>query len=119
MSTVVLYPVVARAEDRAGLGDQGCGDVQLPTDINVVKGGVTSNNAAFEAPANSSEAMLNPNYPEWFLAVSVPANTTFEFKFIKKDSAGNVIWESGTNRVFTSSSDPNGTQDSPLYSWQN
>lgn len=63
--------------------------------------------------------MLNPNYPEWFLAVSVPANTTFEFKFIKKDSAGNVIWESGTNRVFTSSSDPNGTQDSPLYSWQN
>jgi len=42
-------------------------------------------------PDNSTEAMMYPNYPEWFLHVSVPANTTFEFKFIKKDSQGNVL----------------------------
>lgn len=39
-------------------------------------------------PAKASEAMMNPNYPEWFLPVSVPKGyqkgTTFEFKFIKK-----------------------------------
>lgn len=62
--------------------------------------------------------MLCPNYPEWFLHVSVPANTTFEFKFIKKDAQGNVIWEGGKNRVFTSSPEPSGTIDTPMYIWQ-
>ena len=35
-------------------------------------------------PDNCTESMLNPNYPEWFLPVSVPSGTTIEFKFIKK-----------------------------------
>lgn len=69
-------------------------------------------------PDHCTEALLNPNYPEWFLPVSVPANTTIEFKFIKKDAQGNVIWESGENRTITSSSDPCGTIDSPMYSWR-
>lgn len=69
-------------------------------------------------PAKSSEAMLNPNYPEWFLPVSVPRATTFQFKFIKKDGNGNVIWEGGNNRVFTSPSSSTGTVDTPLYYWQ-
>lgn len=69
-------------------------------------------------PNKSTEAMLCPNYPEWFLHVSVPANTTFEFKFIKKDAQGNVIWEGGKNRVFTSSPEPSGTIDTPMYIWQ-
>lgn len=37
-----------------------------------------------------TEVMMNPGYPEWYLPVSVPAGTTIEFKFIKKDSNGNV-----------------------------
>lgn len=65
-----------------------------------------------------SEAMMTPNYPEWFLPVSVPANTTIEFKFIKKDSNGNVVWESGSNRIFTSTSDVDGASDTPIYNWQ-
>jgi len=68
-------------------------------------------------PAKSTEVMMNPNYPEWFLPVSVPAGTTFEFKFIKKDSLGNVIWESGSNRVFTSPSSSTGTADTTVYYW--
>ncbi|MDK2824632.1 MAG: cyclomaltodextrin glucanotransferase [Clostridia bacterium] len=69
-------------------------------------------------PTLSTEAMMCPNYPEWFLPVSVPMGTTFEFKFIKKDSNGNVIWESGENRIFTSPNISTGTVDTPLYNWR-
>lgn len=70
-------------------------------------------------PDNCTEAMLNPNYPEWFLSVSVPVGTTIEFKFIKKDSSGNIIWESGNNRTITSSSDSCGVVDTEVYTWRN
>ena len=66
-----------------------------------------------------TEAMLCPAYPEWFLHVSVPANTTFEFKFIKKDAAGNVTWESGNNRIITSASGSAATMDTPVYTFGN
>ena len=70
-------------------------------------------------PDNCTEAMLNPNYPEWFLSVSVPVGTTIEFKFIKKDASGNITWESGMNRTVTSSSDPCGVVDTEVYAWRN
>ena len=69
-------------------------------------------------PTNSSESMMNPNYPRWFLPISVPAGTSFEFKFIKKDTSGNVIWEGGNNRVFTSPTSSTATIDTSLYYWQ-
>ncbi|MCP9486449.1 MAG: alpha-amylase family glycosyl hydrolase [Gaiellaceae bacterium MAG52_C11] len=69
-------------------------------------------------PAKAPEAMMNPNYPEWFLPVSVPKATTFQFKFIKKDAAGNVIWEGGSNRSFTSPSSSTGTVDTAVLNWQ-
>lgn len=62
--------------------------------------------------------MLNPSYPAQFLPVSVPKGTTFQFKFIKKDGSGNVVWEGGSNRSFTSSSSSTGTSDTPGYTWQ-
>lgn len=68
-------------------------------------------------PDHCTEAMLNPNYPEWFLPVSVPANTEIEFKFIKKDAQGKVTWESGANHVITSSADSTGVVDTPTYYW--
>ncbi|MFF5972429.1 carbohydrate-binding module family 20 domain-containing protein [Streptomyces sp. NPDC012769] len=40
-------------------------------------------------------------YPVWKLAVSLPAGTAFEYKYIRKDAAGNVTWESGANRTAT------------------
>jgi glycosidase len=66
-----------------------------------------------------TEGMLNPSYPEWMLPVSVPAGKTIEFKFIKKDSTGKAVWESGVNRVITSSSDTQGVLDTPIYDWSN
>lgn len=63
----------------------------------------------------SSEVMLNPNYPEWFLPISVPVNTTFQFKFIKKNSSGTVTYETGGNRTFTSASGASATIDTTTY----
>ena len=68
--------------------------------------------------ANSSEAMLNPNYPVWFLPVTVPRGATFQFKFVKKDGAGNVVWEGGANRTFTAPTAATGTADTPVYSFR-
>ena len=70
-------------------------------------------------PDKCTEALLNPNYPEWFLPVSVPAGTEIQFKFIKKDANGNITWESGDNRVITSSSLSAGTVDTEVYTWRN
>ncbi len=68
-------------------------------------------------PAKAPEAMLNPNYPVWFLPVSVPKNTSLQFKFIKK-SGGPVIWEGGGNRTFSSPASATGVADTPTYTWQ-
>ncbi|MFG3344998.1 carbohydrate-binding module family 20 domain-containing protein [Streptomyces sp. NPDC048018] len=40
-------------------------------------------------------------YPVWKLAVTLPAGTAFEYKYVRKDQAGNVTWESGANRTAT------------------
>jgi glycosidase len=45
--------------------------------------------------------MLDPNYPNWFLNVSVPAGQSIQFKFIKIAADGSVTWENGTNHTFT------------------
>lgn len=61
-------------------------------------------------PDKAVDAFHNPNASEWwkwFLPVSVPANTSIEYKFIKKNGA-TVTWESGSNRTSTTSSDATG-----------
>jgi alpha-amylase len=40
-------------------------------------------------------------YPVWSTTLSLPANTTITFKYIKVDSSGNVTWESNANRSIT------------------
>ena len=45
--------------------------------------------------------MLAPNYPNWFLNVSVPAGQTIQFKFIKIAANGAVTWEAGSNHSYT------------------
>nr|WP_242069289.1 CBM20 domain-containing protein [Paenibacillus dendritiformis] len=69
-------------------------------------------------PDKALDSFMNPNYPEWFLPVSVPAGAAFQFKFIIKDAAGHVTWEGGANRMFTATSKPTGTSDTPVYTWQ-
>ncbi|MCX5196928.1 alpha-amylase family glycosyl hydrolase [Streptomyces sp. NBC_00249] len=40
-------------------------------------------------------------YPVWKREVTLPAGTAFAYKYLRKDSAGNVTWESGANRTAT------------------
>ncbi|MEU8432966.1 carbohydrate-binding module family 20 domain-containing protein [Streptomyces sp. NPDC029216] len=45
---------------------------------------------------------LDPaSYPVWKLDVTLPAGTTFAYKYVRKDASGNVTWESGANRSAT------------------
>lgn len=37
-------------------------------------------------------------YPVWSAAVTLPAGTAFEYKYIEKNSDGSVVWESIANR---------------------
>ena len=45
--------------------------------------------------------MLDPNYPNWFLNVALPAGQTVQFKFIDVQANGTVVWENGSNHSFT------------------
>jgi len=45
--------------------------------------------------------MLTPNFPNWFLNVSVPAGQNIQFKFIKIAAGGAVTWEAGANHSYT------------------
>ncbi|OJJ55916.1 hypothetical protein ASPSYDRAFT_92119 [Aspergillus sydowii CBS 593.65] len=39
--------------------------------------------------------------PLWTVTVSLPVGTSFEYKFLKKEAGGDVVWESDPNRQFT------------------
>lgn len=63
---------------------------------------VTGNRAELGNWAPSAALQLDPaSYPTWKLTVPLPAGTTFEYKYVRKDAAGNVTWESGANRGAT------------------
>lgn len=52
---------------------------------------------------NTGSAILlsSATYPVWSGTINLPPNTLVQYKYIKKDGAGNVIWESDPNRSFT------------------
>ncbi|WP_405917307.1 carbohydrate-binding module family 20 domain-containing protein [Streptomyces sp. NBC_00728] len=49
----------------------------------------------------SAVKLSSSGYPVWKTDVPVPANSTITYKYIKKDSSGNVTWESNANRTLT------------------
>jgi alpha-amylase len=58
--------------------------------------------AALGSWAPASAPKLDPKgYPVWKLDLELPAGTSFAYKYIRKDAAGNVTWESGANRTAT------------------
>lgn len=67
-------------------------------------------------PAKAVGPLFNPSYPDWFLPVALPGGRTIQFKLLKKDASGNVVWEGGSNRSLTTPS--NGAADTPTYTWQ-
>lgn len=59
-----------------------------------------------------SASQYTQNDPLWFVEVDLPAETIFEYKYIKKTSGG-IVWESDPNRRYTTSTgcDSSGTQN--------
>ncbi|WP_329133619.1 carbohydrate-binding module family 20 domain-containing protein [Streptomyces sp. NBC_00670] len=45
--------------------------------------------------------LSSASYPTWSKLVIVPKSTAFTYKYLKKDTSGNVTWESGTNRSYS------------------
>ena len=39
------------------------------------------------------------SYPTWSSVIALPAGVSVQYKYIRKDAAGNVTWESGVNRT--------------------
>lgn len=52
----------------------------------------------------------------WRATVALPASQTIEYKYVKKDGGGNVIWESGANRALTTGA--GGTSQSTNDTWK-
>jgi alpha-amylase len=50
---------------------------------------------------SSALPLSSASYPVWKLDVSLPAGTSFQYKYLRKDGSGNVTWESGDNRTAT------------------
>lgn len=46
-------------------------------------------------------ALSSAAYPFWRATLNLPAGTTVEYKYIKRNGSGAVTWESGANRVLT------------------
>ncbi|MFD5102203.1 carbohydrate-binding module family 20 domain-containing protein [Streptomyces albidochromogenes] len=63
---------------------------------------VTGNQSALGNWNTAAAVKLDPaGYPVWKLDVALPAGTPFEYKYVRKDAAGAVTWESGANRTAT------------------
>ena len=62
---------------------------------------------------NSTQSIAQ--YPNWFIDVNLPKNELIEYKFVKKNLSGKVIWESGKNHVIQTSN----IAGSDRSSWQN
>jgi alpha-amylase len=66
---------------------------------------VVGSNAALGSWNTANAIKLSAaGYPIWSSTVTVPGNTSFEYKYIKKDSSGNVTWESNANRAVSTGS---------------
>ncbi|WP_317197846.1 alpha-amylase [Hymenobacter pini] len=63
----------------------------------------------------SAIKLSGASYPVWKGTVNLTSGTSVQYKYIRKDAAGNVLWEGGTNRTFT----PSGTSLTRTDTWQN
>ena len=53
-------------------------------------------------------------FPKWSGTVNLTSGTAVQYKYIRKDGAGNVLYEGGVNRSFT----PTGTSLTRTETWQ-
>lgn len=48
-----------------------------------------------------SAANYTSTDPLWFVTINLPAGLSFEYKYIRIESDGTVVWESDPNRLYT------------------
>ncbi|AWL38031.1 MULTISPECIES: carbohydrate-binding module family 20 domain-containing protein [unclassified Streptomyces] len=88
--------------DNGGTGQSGASFGVNATTVMGQNIYVTGNQAALGNWNPGSALKLDPaTYPVWKLDVALPAGTAFEYKYVRKDAAGNVTWENGANRTAT------------------
>lgn len=56
--------------------------------------------------------------PLWFVTVTLPVSTVFEYKFVKVETDGSVVWESDPNRAYTVPSGCAGTTAVDSTTWR-
>ncbi|CEJ56779.1 Putative Starch binding domain protein [Penicillium brasilianum] len=69
------------------------------------------------AIALSASSYTSSN-PLWTVTVNLPAGTIFEYKFIKKETDGSVVWESDPNRSYTVPTGCSGLQTAVSATWR-
>ncbi|MGW1103799.1 carbohydrate-binding module family 20 domain-containing protein [Streptomyces sp. NPDC002540] len=105
--TAVALQVNARTCAGGGTTDPGTGTSGASFGVNATTQlgqniYVTGNQPALGNWNTGSALKLDPaTYPVWKLDVDMPAGTSFEYKYLRKDASGNVTWESGANRTAT------------------
>lgn len=67
-------------------------------------------------PANAKGPASCPNYPTWTITLELPAGQAIEFKAIKKDDSGKIVWEGGNNHTY---SVPTSGTGNVTINWQN
>jgi len=87
----------ANARVTAGAGFKVNATTSLGQNIYLV-----GNNAALRNWNTANAIPLSPaGYPVWSVELAMPPGTSFQYKYIRKDGAGFVTWESGANRTAT------------------
>lgn len=56
-----------------------------------------------------SASQYTSSNPLWYAQVALPAGTTFQYKYFKRETSGAVTWESDPNRQYTVPSNCAGT----------
>lgn len=48
-----------------------------------------------------SASKYTSSNPLWYVTISLPTGTSFQYKYFKKESDGSIVWESDPNRQYT------------------
>lgn len=65
-----------------------------------------------------SASSYTTSNPLWTVIVDLPAGTSFEYKFIKKESDGSIVWENDPNRSYSVPTGCSGITATASASWQ-
>jgi alpha-amylase len=102
-ATVPANAMLALHVNARTSGGSGCASVTTSVAVNATTYWgqnvfIVGNTAALgNWDPNSAVALSAASYPVWTGTVQLPANTTVQYKYIKKDG-GHVVWESDPNR---------------------